>query len=202
MKRFEVRTTGKVFSSWTDQYCLFRRAREVQGRSFRLAVAGEAIVAAAAFVLALWGRQSPAQLLFFFGGSLLITWHVTGKIQGRDTKKFIKKAREQVLSPEDAAKKLVVSFDEEGCTLSAPGTTLPNQEVESRRLVEYPEVGGLFVSEDYMLVACKKAVSVCFAKSCLTGGSPQAFQDFLEEKCGRPWVSYTLKTKALQAMLR
>ena len=45
MKRFEVRTTGKVFSSWTDQYCLFRRAREVQGRSFRLAVAGEAIVA-------------------------------------------------------------------------------------------------------------------------------------------------------------
>ena len=25
MKRFEVRTTGKVFSSWTDQYCLFRR---------------------------------------------------------------------------------------------------------------------------------------------------------------------------------
>ena len=75
MKRFEVRTTGKVFSSWTDQYCLFRRAREVQGRSFRLAVAGEAIVAAAAFVLALWGRQSPAQLLFFFGGSLLITWH-------------------------------------------------------------------------------------------------------------------------------
>ena len=159
MKRFEVRTTGKVFSSWTDQYCLFRRAREVQGRSFRLAVAGEA-------------------------------------------KKFIKKAREQVLSPEDAAKKLVVSFDEEGCTLSAPGTTLPNQEVESRRLFEYPEVGGLFVSEDYMLVACKKAVSVCFAKSCLTGGSPQAFQDFLEEKCGRPWVSYTLKTKALQAMLR
>ena len=107
-----------------------------------------------------------------------------------------------MLSPEDAAKKLVVSFDEEGCTLSAPGTTLPNQEVESRRLFEYPDVGGLFVSEDYMLVACKKAVSVCFAKSCLTGGSPQAFQDFLEEKCGRPWVSYTLKTKALQAMLR
>lgn len=83
-----------------------------------------------------------------------------------------------MLSPEDAAKKLVVSFDEEGCTLSAPGTTLPNQEVESRRLFEYPEVGGLFVSEDYMLVACKKAVSVCFAKSWPDGGISSGVSGF------------------------
>lgn len=70
MKRFEVRTTGKVFSSWTDQYCLFRRAREVQGDPFDWQWR----------VRRLWPRRhlfwrcgdgSRRTALFFFGGSLL-----------------------------------------------------------------------------------------------------------------------------------
>ena len=71
MKRFEVRTTGKVFSSWTDQYCLFRRAREVQGRSFRLAVAGGGGVGAGGFCLSNWGRVVWRVTVFFFLWSAL-----------------------------------------------------------------------------------------------------------------------------------
>ena len=46
--------------------------------------------------------------------------------------------------PEEAEKELVVSFDEEGCTLRAPGSTLPGQDVEERHLFSYGQVTGLF----------------------------------------------------------
>ena len=123
-------------------------------------------------------------------------------VQGSDTRNYIKKARAQTLPPEEAEKELVVSFDEEGCTLQAPGSTLPSQDVEERNLFSYNQVTGLYRSESYCLVACDKASSICFPLVGLTGGTPEELVAFLEERCGRKAVRYALETEKFQALLQ
>ena len=95
-----------------------------------------------------------------------------------------------------------MSFDEEGCTLRAPGSTLPGQDAEERRLFSYGQVTGLFRSESYFLTACDKASSLCFPLAGLTGGTPEELTAFLEEKCGRKAMRYALETEHMQALLR
>ena len=202
MARFEVRMTGKTFQTCTEQYILFRRAREIAGGSFKLVVLVEVIVAVAALVLAVVQQGSMATRIFFLFAAALLIWRAVSKVQGRDTRGYIKKARTQTLPPEEAEKELVVSFDEEGCTLRAPGSTLPGQDVEERHLFSYGQVTGLFRSESYFLTACDKASSLCFPLAGLTGGTPEELTAFLEEKCGRKAMRYALETEHMQALLR
>ena len=202
MARFEVRMTGEAFNACTEQYILFRRAREIAGGSFRAVVLVEFVVAAAALVLAVTQQGSWGPRLFFLLAAVLLIWRAVSKIQGRDTRSYIRKARSQPLPPEEAAKELVVVFDEEGCTLWAPGSTLPGQDVEERHLFSYDQVGGLFRSESYLLAACDKAASICFPLTGLTGGTPEELTAFLEERCGRKAVRYALESEKFQALLR
>lgn len=194
--------TGKTFQTCTEQYILFRRAREIAGGSFKLVVLVEVIVAVAALVLAVVQQGSMATRIFFLFAAALLIWRAVSKVQGRDTRGYIKKARTQTLPPEEAEKELVVSFDEEGCTLRAPGSTLPGQDVEERRLFSYGQVTGLFRSESYFLTACDKASSLCFPLAGLTGGTPEELTAFLEEKCGRKAMRYALETEHMRALLR
>lgn len=194
--------TGKTFQTCTEQYILFRRAREIAGGSFKLVVLVEVIVAVAALVLAVVQQGSVATRIFFLFAAALLIWRAVSKVQGRDTRGYIKKARTQTLPPEEAEKELVVSFDEEGCTLRAPGSTLPGQDAEERRLFSYGQVTGLFRSESYFLTACDKASSLCFPLTGLTGGTPEELTAFLEEKCGRKAMRYALETEHMQALLR
>lgn len=194
--------TGKTFQTCTEQYILFRRAREIAGGSFKLVVLVEVIVAVAALVLAVVQQGSMATRIFFLFAAALLIWRAVSKVQGRDTRGYIKKARTQTLPPEEAEKELMVSFDEEGCTLRAPGSTLPGQDVEERRLFSYGQVTGLFRSESYFLTACDKASSLCFPLAGLTGGTPEELTAFLEEKCGRKAMRYALETEHMRALLR
>ena len=194
--------TGKTFQTCTEQYILFRRAREIAGGSFKVVVLVEVIVAVAALVLAVVQQGSMATRIFFLFAAALLIWRAVSKVQGRDTRGYIKKARTQTLPPEDAEKELVVSFDEEGCTLRAPGSTLPGQDVEERHLFSYGQVTGLFRSESYFLTACDKASSICFPLAGLTGGTPEELTAFLEEQCGRKTMHYALETEKMHAFLR
>ena len=194
--------TGKTFQTCTEQYILFRRAREIAGGSFKLVVLVEVIVAVAALVLAVVQQGSMATRIFFLFAAALLIWRAVSKVQGRDTRGYIKKARTQTLPPEEAEKELVVSFDEEGCTLRAPGSTLPGQDAEERRLFSYSQVTGLFRSESYFLTACDKASSICFPLAGLTGGTPEELTAFLEEQCGRKTMHYALETEKMHAFLR
>ena len=194
--------TGKTFQTCTEQYILFRRAREIAGGSFKLVGLVEVIVAVAALVLAVVQQGSMATRIFFLFAAALLIWRAVSKVQGRDTRGYIKKARTQTLPPEDAEKELVVSFDEEGCTLRAPGSTLPGQDVEERHLFSYGQVTGLFRSESYFLTACDKASSICFPLAGLTGGTPEELTAFLEEQCGRKTMHYALETEKMHAFLR
>lgn len=202
MARFEVKMTGETFNACTEQYILFRRAREMAGGSFRVVVLVEFAVAAAALVLAVTQQGSWGPRIFFLCAAALLIWRAVSKVQGRDTRSYIKKARSHILPPEEAAKELVVSFDEEGCTLRAPGSTLPGQDVGERHLFSYDQVGGLFRSESYLLAACDKAASICFPLTGLTGGTPEELTAFLEERCGRKAVRYALESEKFQALLR
>ena len=194
--------TGKTFQTCTEQYILFRRAREIAGGSFKLVVLVEVIVAVAALVLAVVQQGSMATRIFFLFAAALLIWRAVSKVQGRDTRGYIKKARTQTLPPEEAEKELMVSFDEEGCTLRAPGSTLPGQDAEERHLFSYGQVTGLFRSESYFLTACDKASSLCFPLAGLTGGTPEELTAFLEEKCGRKAMRYALETEHMRALLR
>ena len=194
--------TGKTFQTCTEQYILFRRAREIAGGSFKLVVLVEVIVAVAALVLAVVQQGSMATRIFFLFAAALLIWRAVSKVQGRDTRGYIKKARTQTLPPEEAEKELMVSFDEEGCTLRAPGSTLPGQDAEERRLFSYSQVTGLFRSESYFLTACDKASSICFPLAGLTGGTPEELTAFLEEQCGRKTMHYALETEKMHAFLR
>ena len=188
--------TGKTFNACTEQYILFRRAREIAGGSFKIVVLAELVVAVVALILAV------TQRIFFLFAAALLVWRAVSKVQGSDTRNYIKKARAQTLPPEEAEKELVVSFDEEGCTLRAPGSTLPGQDVEERNLFSYNQVTGLYRSESYCLVACDKAASICFPLVGLTGGTPEELTAFLEERCGRKAARYELETEKFQALLR
>lgn len=202
MARFEVKTTGETFNACTEQYILFRRAREIAGGSFKLVVLVEAVAAVAALILAVFQQGGVASRIFFLFAAALLIWRAVSKVQGSDTRNYIKKARAQTLPPEEAEKELVVSFDEEGCTLQAPGSTLPSQDVEERNLFSYNQVTGLYRSESYCLVACDKASSICFPLVGLTGGTPEELVAFLEERCGRKAVRYALETEKFRALLR
>lgn len=202
MTHFEVHTTGERFSRCTEQYFLFRRVSELRSVTFRVTVAVELALCAASLVFAVLERQIVWMLLFFLAAAALLAWHVARELQGRDVKSFIQKARQQKLSPEDAAKKLHIVFDEQGCIFRAPGSTLPGKDVEEQRLFAYTGVAGLFVSEDYMLVASRKAGSVCFAKSDLAQGSAEELTAFLEKMCGRKATVCQLNTDKFQALLR
>ena len=202
MTRFEERTTGERFNRCTDQYFLFRRVRETRGLTFKVTVGVELALLCACVVFAVLERRILWMLAFFLVAAVVLLWHVAGELQGRDTRNFILKARKQVLSPEEAAKELVITFDDEGCTFSAPGSTLPGRDVETQKLFTYAEVGDLFVSEDYMLVASQKAGSVCFAKADLTEGTAEELTAFLEEKCGRKAMVCQFDTDRLQALLK
>lgn len=157
---------------------------------------------AASAVFAVLERGVPWMMAFFLVAAAVLAWHVAGELRGRDTRNFIRKARRQALKPEDAAKELVIAFDDEGCTLSAPGTTLPGRDVESQRLFDYGSVGGLFAAEEYMLVASKKAGSVCFPIEGLVEGTPAELTAFLEQRCNRKAVVCELNDEKLQALLR
>lgn len=202
MARFEVRMTGATFQTCTEQYILFRRAREIAGGSFRLVVLAEAVVAVAALALAVFQQGDTVARIFFLFAAALLIWRAVSKVRGSDTRSYIKKARAHTLPPEEAEKELVVSFDEEGCTLRAPGSTLPGQDVEERRLFSYSQVTGLFRSESYFLTACDKASSICFPLFGLNGGTPEELTAFLEEQCGRKTMHYALETEKMQAFLR
>ncbi|MCC2258122.1 hypothetical protein AAAT94_08225 [Intestinimonas aquisgranensis] len=202
MARFEVKMTGETFNACTEQYILFRRAREIAGGSFKLVVLVEAVAAVAALILAVFQQGGVASRIFFLFAAALLIWRAVSKVQGSDTRNYIKKARAQTLPPEEAEKELVVSFDEEGCTLQAPGSTLPSQDVEERNLFSYNQVTGLYRSESYCLVACDKASSICFPLVGLTGGTPEELVAFLEERCGRKAVRYALETEKFQALLQ
>ena len=194
--------TGETFNACTEQYILFRRAREIAGGSFKLVVLVEAVAAVAALILAVFQQGGVASRIFFLFAAALLIWRAVSKVQGSDTRNYIKKARAQTLPPEEAEKELVVSFDEEGCTLQAPGSTLPSQDVEERNLFSYNQVTGLYRSESYCLVACDKASSICFPLVGLTGGTPEELVAFLEERCGRKAVRYALETEKFQALLQ
>ncbi|MGN8968821.1 hypothetical protein [Intestinimonas sp. HCP28S3_D6] len=202
MARFEVRMTGKTFNACTEQYILFRRAREIAGGSFKIVVLAELVVAVVALILAVTQQNGLGTRLFFLFAAVLLIWRAVSKVQGSDTRNYIKKARTQTLPPEEAEKELVVSFDEEGCTLRALGSTLPGQDVEERDLFYYNQVTGLYRSESYCLVACDKAASICFPLVGLTGGTPEELTAFLEEQCGRKAARYELETEKFQALLR
>lgn len=202
MARFEVKMTGETFNACTEQYILFRRAREIAGGSFKLVVLVEAVAAVAALILAVFQQGGVASRIFFLFAAALLIWRAVSKVQGSDTRNYIKKARAQTLPPEEAEKELVVSFDEEGCTLQAPGSTLPGQDVEERNLFSYNQVTGLYRSESYCLVACDKASSICFPLVGLTGGTPEELVAFLAERCGRKAARYALETEKFQALLR
>lgn len=199
MVQFEARTTCERFHGYTEQYLLFRRAQEVRRPAFRVILGAEAAVAAAAVAMAVLGRGFP---WLYLAAAAVIIWSMTRSLQGADTRNYIRRARQNRLSPEDAAKEMVISFDETGCTLSAPGNSLPGGDAEERRLFSYGQVSGLFVSEDYLLVASKEAGSVCFAKADLTVGAPEELIAFLERSCGRQAAVYRLNTARLQALLR
>lgn len=202
MAHFEVRTTGERFNRCTEQYFLFRRVSELRSMTFRVTVAVELALCAASLIFAVLERRIIWMLVFFLAAAALLVWHILGELQGRDVKAFIRKARQQKLPPEDAAKELLIVFDEAGCVFRAPGSTLPGRDVEEQKLFAYADVGGLFVSEDYMLAASKRAGSVCFAKSDLAEGTAEELTAFLEEKCGRKAVRCQLNTDKLQALLQ
>lgn len=202
MPQFEVRTTGERFAHCTEQYFLFRRVQELRSLTFKVTVGVEAALCAASMVFAVLERGVPWMLAFFLAAAAILAWHVTGEICGRDTRNFIRKARQQKLTPEDAAKELIISFDDRGCTLSAPGTTLPGKDVEAQKLFDYASVGGLFVAEEYMLVASKKAGSVCFPIAGLVAGTAAELTAFLERRCDRKAVICRLNTEKLRALLR
>lgn len=202
MPQFEVKMTGETFHACTQQYILFRRAREMASGRFRLVLLGEVVVAVAALALAVTQREEGIVWIFFLLAAGVILCHAVQKLLGWDTRAYIRKARAQTLPPEEAKKELVVSFDEEGCTLRALGTTLPGQDVEERHLFSYDQVSGLFRSESYLLAACDKAASICFPLTGLTGGTPEELTAFLEERCGRKAARYALETEKFQALLR
>ena len=203
MVQFKVQMTGETFNACTEQYVLFRRAREIAGGTFRIVVLVELAAAVAALVLAVTQQESGwLPRGFFLLAAGLLSWQAVRKVRGTDTRSYIKKARAQVLPPEEAEKELEVSFDEEGCTLRAPGSTLPGQDVEERRLFSYGQVSGLFRSESYFLVACDKASSICFPLAGLTGGTAEELTSFLETQCGRKAMHYALETEKFQALLR
>lgn len=202
MVHFEVRTTGERFARCTEQYFLFRRVQELRSMTFKVTVGVEAALGVASLVFVVLERKVPLMMGFFLLAAVVLAWHVTGELQGKDTRNFIQKARQQKLTPEDAAKELVVSFDDQGCTLSAPGTTLPGKDVESQKLFDYAAVGGLFVAEEYMLVASKKAGSVCFPTAGLAEGTAADLTAFLEQRCNRKAVVCQLNTEKLQALLK
>lgn len=202
MTQFQVRTTGERFNRCTDQYFLFRRVRELHSITFKATVGVELALIAVCLVFAVLEHRLLWMLAFFLVATAVLIWHVIGEFQGRDTRNFIQKARKQPLSPQEAAKELVITFDEQGCTFAAPGSTLPGREVESTKLFDYGQVGGLFVSEDYMLVASQKAGSVCFAKADLAEGTAEELTAFLEDKCGRKAMVCRFNTEKLQALLK
>lgn len=202
MARFEVKMTGATFQSCTEQYILFRRAREVAGTGFKIVVLIEAVAAVSAVLLAVSQQEAPLTRILFFLAAVFLAWRAVSKVQGRDTRSYIQRARAQKISPEDGAKELVVSFDEEGCTLGTAGGTLPGQDVEERKLFSYDQVSGLFRSESYFLAACDKASSICFPLAGLTGGTPEELTAFLEERCQRKAVFYPLETEKFQTFLR
>ena len=93
-------------------------------------------------------------------------------------------------------------FDEDGCLLRAPGTTLPGRDVEEQRLFSYDQVSGLFRSERHLLAASKGAASICLPLEGLEGGSGEGLAAFLEARCGRKTQYYALDTDAFRALLR
>lgn len=202
MVHFEVRTTGERFSRCTEQYFLFRRVRELRSMAFRVSVGVEIALCAASAVFAVLEYRVRWMLVFFSIAAVVLAWHVAGELRGRDTRNYILRARKQTLAPEEAGKELVVLFDDQGCIFRAPGSTLPGRDVEEQRLFAYTDVGGLFVSEEYMLVASKKAGSVCFAKADLCAGTPEELVAFLEERCGRKAMVCQLNTDRLQFLRR
>ena len=201
MTRFEVKMTGAAFHACTEQYILFRRAREIAGGRYRLVVLAQVVVAAAALVLAVTQRESLWTRIFFLFAAALLLWRTVSKVQGRDTRSYIQKVRAHPLPKEEAEKELTASFDEEGCTLRAVEGTLPGQAVGERQLFLYSQVSGLFRSEYYFLAACDRASSICLPLKGLTGGTPEELTAFLEEKCGRKTVRYALETERYQALL-
>lgn len=86
--------TGKIFQTCTEQYILFRRAREIAGGSFKLVVLVEVIVAVAALVLAVVQQGSMATRIFFLFAAALLIWRAVSKVQGRDTRGYIKKGQD------------------------------------------------------------------------------------------------------------
>ena len=112
MARFEVKMTGATFQSCTEQYILFRRAREVAGTGFKIVVLIEAVAAVSAVLLAVSQQEAPLTRILFFLAAVFLAWRAVSKVQGRDTRSYIQMARAQKISPEDGAKELVVSFDE------------------------------------------------------------------------------------------
>ena len=201
MARFEVKMTGEAFNACTEQYILFRRAREIAGGGFKVVVLVEAVAAIAAVLLAVSQQEGLLTRVFFLLAAIFLVWRAVSKVQGRDTRSYIQRARAQKLSPEDGKKELVASFEEDGCVLKAPGDTLPGQDVEERRLFSYGQVSGLFRSESYFLAACDKASSICFPLAGLTGGTPEELTAFLEERCQRKAVFYPLETEKFQTFL-
>ena len=202
MALFRVKMTGKVFSDCTQQYILFRRARDLAGAGFKAVVLLEAAAAAAALVLAVTQQGSLPMRIFYLLAAVFLAWQAVGKLLGRDTRAYLRRARAQPLSPEDAAKVLEVVFDEDGCLLRAPGTTLPGRDVEEQRLFSYDQVSGLFRSERHLLAASKGAASICLPLEGLEGGSEEELTAFLEARCGRKTQYYALDTDAFRALLR
>ena len=95
MARFEVKMTGETFNACTEQYILFRRAREIAGGSFKLVVLVEAVAAVAALILAVFQQGGVASRIFFLFAAALLIWRAVSKVQGSDTRNYIKKARAQ-----------------------------------------------------------------------------------------------------------
>lgn len=194
--------TVKAFTDCTQQYILFRRAWSVSSPWFKVVVAAEILLGAAALALALLGSDGLVLRLFFAAAAGLLAWQAISTARGWDTRNYLRKARAHELSPEDAERELAVSFDDKGCTLRAVEGTLPGQEVEERFLFSYDQVTGLFRSEEYLLAACKSSSSVCVPLASLCGGTEEAFLAFLEAQCKRRIRFFALNTAALQALLK